>query len=449
MLAIYSRKPTILLPSIALAMLCILMYCLYLPEFLSWNLNLGLGLLLAPYIANPNPNKFTLRYLIPTLVLLVVTICVPVKTLFFITMIFAFLFLVENSIGKLSETLVPLILLSSPVFQYLVSPVDFPIRLWLTEKTTEFLHMMGISARAMGNVIEMGNYTFAVDPACAGLNMLAISLMICLFTYVHYGKTMEKKLSPWMLVALLLLTVGLNVFSNFFRILLLVLFKLMPGTFLHDFTGIVCLIVYVILPLLVGIRLLFQHFGKDERLPSQKGDHFNRNFTGVRFPWLHAMIFITLICVGANLVSADTFSANNSGIQIKGFHKKEFDTGILKFTNKEALIYLKPAPFFVPGHDPKLCWTGSGYKFQQIKKEKMANVDVYTALLTKDSDRIYAAWWFDDGYMSTVDQMAWRWKGLTQSSRFYLINVNASDRNTLASQVKHLLSNRSSILFTQ
>lgn len=434
MLAISLKKTAVPYPLLCFAAFYVLLYIFVIPKFLNWDINLWIGLLLAPFIANANPNKFSLRYLTPTLIAIVLTFCIPVKTLFFITTIFAMLLLIENTLGKTSEALLFLIFLGSPVFRYLISPVDFPIRLWLTEKTTDLLQTLGIKANAAGNIIEMEKYSFTVDPACAGLNMLVVSLMIGLFLFIHFQKQSGKKLNFGYLLSLLSLTVGLNILSNFFRILLIVIFKIMPDPFLHDLTGMICLVTYVIVPLLVIVKFMCKYFGQPQSTITS-----GLNFTTLRFPYLHGIIFVILLILAPKLVNADTFSPSNQKVTIKEFRRETLPSGILKFENKDALLYIKPALFFVPGHDPKLCWTGSGYTFEQIRKEKMAGVDVFTALLTKGKDRIYAAWWFDDGQTKTIDQLQWRWKSATASRQFYLVNVNATNRNLLTENASRLL----------
>ena len=77
-----------------------------------------------------------------------------------------------------------------------------------------------------------------------------------------------------------------------------------------------------------------------------------------------------------------------------------------------------------------------------IKKEKAANTEIYTAILSKGTDRIYAAWWFDNGTVKSIDQLFWRWTGATGSKLFYLVNVNANNRKDLHHQVMQLLANQ-------
>ena len=141
------------------------------------------------------------------------------------------------------------------------------------------------------------------------------------------------------------------------------------------------------------------------------------------------------------MVTADALVSSGKNIQISGFRKTRLETGILKLERKTALIYLKPAAFYIPGHDPKLCWAGSGYIFKNIKSETLAGYEVYTAILQKGKDKIHAAWWFDNGTLKTVNQMTWRWQAAKSGDNFYLVNVNALNRAELEKQAIGLLNN--------
>jgi exosortase N len=234
--------------------------------------------------------------------------------------------------------------------------------------------------------------------------MLVLSVLIGLFVLSWYQKQMGKVLGFKWLTLLCTLTVALNVVCNFFRILLLVAFKIMSGTFLHDAVGIGCLLIYVLAPLFIGIKPLLARVGKvavTKPLSEQK--------QGIRYPFLHIALLAAILFVAGHLVKADALVTSTNNIQLAGYQKKQLDGGIMKFENADALIYLKPTTFYAPEHNPMICWVGSGYAFKNIRRETIGGHGLYTATLVKNTDRIYAAWWFDNGRLKTVNQVAWRW----------------------------------------
>jgi exosortase N len=407
----------------------------FVPGYMKWDANLVMGLLLIPYICKADKTRYSLRYLMPALLATGLAVLLPVNTLFFVAMLFVALLLIENSVGRLGDSLVFLILLVSPVFGYFTRLGEFPVRLWLSERVADVLSAGGIPASAAGNQILLGNYEFSVDPACAGLNMLVLSVLIGLFVLSWYQKQMGKVLGFKWLALLCTLTVALNVVCNFFRILLLVTFKIMPGTFLHDAVGIGCLLIYVLAPLFIGIRPLLARFGKmavTKPLSEQK--------QGIRYPFLHIALLAAMLFVASHLVKADALVTSTNNIQLAGYQKKQLDGGIMKFENADALIYLKPTTFYAPEHDPMICWVGSGYAFKNIRRETIGGHGLYTATLVKNTDRIYAAWWFDNGRLKTVNQVAWRWAVAKNDGQFYLVNVNASSPQKLKQKIEELMA---------
>lgn len=423
------------------------------PGYVSRDANFYAGMALAPYLCRINRGQMSARYLIPALFTLAIALAIPVRTTFFIAIVFTALLFIENNLGKLSNAFLFLIFLISPVFKYLLSIIDFPLRLWLSGRVAALLNSSGIQANAAGNQIEMKDSVFFVDPACAGLHMLILSLLICLFLLMYHQRTAKLQLGFSYLVGIFIITMILNIMSNFFRILLLVTFRIMPGTALHDLIGITCLALYVIFPLMKGLKPLVKYFGHSNEITKhthQTIKHTNQTIKterpilrGYPIPYLplHGLFIILLLFIAFHIISIDQYISKPAAISLKGFQERQLENGIMKFENKEALVYVKPTVFYAPEHDPRICWTGSGYVFKSIRKEKWNGLELYTAILEKHKDKIYAAWWFDNGKIQTTDQILWRWKDMKGQHRFYLINVNTSSRASLEAQVRLLNRN--------
>ena len=435
MLTIQLKTPYKIQPATIFGLAYLGLALWFVPGYLIWNANLVMGLLLIPYICKADKTRYSLRYLLPAVLATGLAVVLPVNTLFFVAMLFVVLLLIENSIGRLGDSLLLLVLLVSPVFGHFTRLGEFPVRLWLSERVADVLSAGGIPASAAGNQIVLGNYEFSVDPACAGLNMLVMSVLIGLFVLNWYQRQSGKVLGFKWLALLCTVTVALNVVCNFFRILLLVAFKIMPGTFLHDAVGIGCLLIYVLVPLLLGIKPFLARFGKSigaNTLPEHK--------QGIRYPFLHIALLAAILFVAGHLVNADAIATSTNNIQLAGYQKKQLEGGITKFENADALIYLKPTAFYAPEHDPMICWVGSGYAFKSIRKETISGQGLYTATLVKNTDRIYTAWWFDNGKLKTVNQFAWRWDAAKNDGQFYLVNVNASSPQKLKQKIEELMA---------
>ncbi|RKR82428.1 exosortase N [Mucilaginibacter gracilis] len=407
------------------------------PGYFRWDSNVYLGLGLAPYICTLNKEQLSLRYTLPAFLSIGLAILLPVNTLLFIAMLFAALLFIECSIGKVNSAFVFLILLISPIFGHFTHLFEFPVRLWLTQVVSQVLSLAGTTAIAAGNQIQLSKYQFSVDPACAGLNMLVTSLIICLFTLCFYQRKLKRQLGLWHIALVFTITIALNVACNFFRILLLVFFKIMPGTFFHDAVGIGCLLLYVIVPLTTVTSPFIKRFGHVKL--QREAAHISEN-TEVKYLWLHTIFLMAIVITSFRLVKADSLITSPPPVNLAGYKKTCLDGGIIKFENKEALIYVKPTLFFAPEHDPMICWRGSGYRLENVKAEQISGHNIYTATLQKGPYKIFAAWWFDNGKTQTINQLTWRCKAAHGDGSFYLINVNAATAQSLNNKVTALFA---------
>lgn len=429
------RKPlTVLLPVILCLCYALISFRL-LSGYLIWDITLYIGMAIIPYVCHIESRSRSLRFLIPALLFTLLAIFIPAKSTLFFTLVFTILLLFENFMGKISLNFFFVLILLSPLFKFFSDTLSFPLRLWLSDTVAKTITLAGIPARAAGNIITIDGYDFYIDQACAGLNMLSISLLICLFILSYHQKKNKKSLSFYNLLAMLILTFLLNIVSNFFRIMMIVIFKIMPGTAMHDLVGMCTLIVYVILPLIAFSGHFVQRFGK---IKLEKEDQATAHF--LKYPVLHFMFFGIVIFLSIHSSENVPAAHNNSKyIALKGYQKTFLQNNVLKFENKEALIYMKPTSFYAPEHNPMICWTGSGYEFQLIKKEIINGTEIYTGTLVKGKDKIYASWWFDNGNLKTINQFQWRWNAARGDKEFYLVNVNASKSEDLKRITETLL----------
>jgi exosortase N len=421
---------------------CCLAYIIIAIKLLSvyflWNADLLMGLALAPYICRVKHGEYSIRCLFPALVFSITALFFPVKTTLFVALLFSALLFFENFKGKVGPALFFLLLLVSPLFVYLSNAISFPIRIWLSEVVVSILSTGGLAAHASGNIIELNGAEFSVDQACAGLHMLSMSFIVCLFVIGYCQRQTGKQLIFIKIVLLLVLTFALNIVCNLCRIMLLVLFKIPAGNVFHDVTGVVCLLVYVMIPLVwLGIFYLKKSAKVGKHPRQNQIIRLERN--EVRFPFVHLLLVAMLIVITFSLRSMDVLSKKGiDGIMLNGYKKELLQSGIIQFNKPGQLVYLKPTPFYAPEHSPMICWQGSGYNFTSIRKQTIAGREVYSGILTKGADKIYSAWWFDNGSLKTINQFKWRWEAAKGSKPFYLVNVNATSEAGLLKAVEGL-----------
>ncbi|MEL7222467.1 MAG: hypothetical protein AAGJ93_14185, partial [Bacteroidota bacterium] len=92
------------------------------------------------------------------------------------------------------------------------------------------------------------------------------------------------------------------------------------------------------------------------------------------------------------------------------------------------------------GHDPRICWRGSGYEFTKIATHQHSDHLIYQAVLEQENATLYTAWWYDSGFHKTVNEWTWRWATLSQKERFYLVNVTAASEEELQTLIAKWLA---------
>lgn len=367
--------------------------------------------------------------------LLVLAACywLPVKTALYVGIYSALLFVWEQYQGRVTVLAFMVLLLMSPVAGYFAHVFSFPIRLWLTDIAAQILHHAGLEISVAGNMLLTKQGDFSVDPACMGLNMLTTSILcgiIMLAIYLHKAGTTLKFYKLIMFVALLF---GLNIVANLIRILLLVYFKWMPETLMHDAAGIACLALYVLLPASFIAKTMATKYSRSViEIPSKK-----HSKTG------HRLHFILLPLMAVAVYGISEKAKPNHTVEslpvVPGYVASHYDNEVIKLQSPTALIYLKPLRSFIyTDHNPLICWTGSGYNFEQIEEVKWGSVQLFTGVLKRGNEKLYTAWWYDNQSTKTTSQLLWRWTMLRDGAPFSIINVTTQDRSLLKPAVLHI-----------
>jgi exosortase N len=405
----------------------------YLPWSSPWFL---MGLAAFPLLVRrTGQGRIHKGYLVAAILFLLLCYPVPVKTLVFFGISFSVFFLLEALGYRVGMTAWVNLLLLSPIFSAAANIFSFPIRLKLTGLSGKVLGWIHPSASVQGNVIQFQGGEFSVDPACMGLNMLVASLLMGVLLLGVYGRKAKKELKAHHVALYLGFIFLLNLFSNLVRILLLVLFSLMPGTLLHDVTGLVCLLLYVALPAVLLARWMYRRRGQAYSLENKS--------TKKPRPHVHVVMMAGAVLACVQVARTDTYRRFATDIpgRVNGYTVSEYEPGILKMENGSVLIYVKYLRgFYDSEHNPMLCWSGSGYEFREVREEKIAGLTLYSGKLVKGSDVLYSAWWYSNGKHSTNRQTEWRWNMLRGHAPYAIINVSAASRKDLEREVGRVVN---------
>lgn len=126
-----------------------------------------------------------------------------------------------------------------PLPDTLVTFFTNPLKIWISSTAVSALYALGYPIASAGVSIQIGQYQLLVAAACAGLNsLITLSALTVFYVYLTHR-------SNWKYMLLLsVAVVPVAIFSNFMRVLILILLTYHGGEaaaqgFLHNFSGLV------------------------------------------------------------------------------------------------------------------------------------------------------------------------------------------------------------------
>jgi exosortase N len=408
-------------------------------SFLS-GINVLIGFCLLPFAIHIT-GKPRANYAYFTFVLLfgIIACVYGVRMFYFFMLGFYFLFLIELFLGKLNSIILFLIAFMAPFFHQVAVILGFPIRLRLSEWAGNLIEMAGFETTVEGNAVVIQGSTFTVDEACMGLSMLSLSMLLGVVGLIHQYRISGSVLTLFSLTIFFAVVFCLNLMSNLFRIILLVVFRIPPEDFMHDVVGIICLVVYVAGPVIYLSRWMLARYGK-------KMEEQETTIAPISRVKTSALVLLSLAILSTGIGIDSRKEMLSKGVQqdvrLSNFQVTRLDHGITKMEGKDLLVYVKPIPeFFTGEHTPLICWKGSGFEFETIKKIEIFGRQVYTARLVRGEEQLFTAWWYSNGKTNTIEQFDWRWRMLKGEENFCLINVTAPDEPMLLQNLEAIFKN--------
>ena len=425
------KKP---IPRMLLLAVPIVAYCGFNFQYLYLSFSLLLGLIVLPYAVRMEGRTGGFRYAIIAGVAALLYQLHASNSLYFFSAIFLLLFVLDNWWGRLNYLPGLLALIISPLIGNLAYVWSFPIRLQLSKMAATVLQWIKMDIQVDGNMLLLDGESFSVDPACIGLKMIVTALVLGVLILAYFEKKYQAKLAIWKALLFLCGVFLSTILANFTRLLLLIIFQILPENPLHDVAGLLSLGLYTLLPMYLLANYLFKKQGVSTVIE-------NRDLIPGKGQWFsYGILLVLLIFNGIQRQGTPVEAAETVlELELPGFSKTITPNGVLKLQNEQALVYIKPpVRFFQGSHDPRFCWQGSGYRFSKIRKEQLAGKDIYTAVLQKDSDELHTAWWYENGEEQTTNEWDWRWADLQGKKGFYLLNISSTGREELENLVEDL-----------
>jgi exosortase N len=399
-------------------------------QYLSINCLLGVLAMMVTWRSNTNSSS-SARFGYSAIIITALYFFIPAKTLLYAAIGSAAFFMVERFFTRVGFIQVVTLICMSPIFEYFTNVFSFPLRLGLTSLAAGIMNFFGEKIQAEGNVLSGSGSEFSVDQVCVGLNMLSASLLAGIILTGIFQQKYARKVSSAAILILLAIVFVLNLVCNLFRIACLVHFRIGPDSPLHALVGMCCFAVYVLLPSMALIRWWILRYGEN-----------NQSSASVPVLSVTSMLphFVLFGCILLSTIIKKELTANaildDKPMNISGYRSTKLADHITKLENGRALIYIKPiAGFFSSDHQPTMCWTGSGYQFTKVEEKQIGSMKVYYGILQKDKDKLYTAWWYDDGEQATISQFRWRWHAFRGSGKYVLINVSSVTSELLDKEV--------------
>jgi exosortase N len=396
-----------------------------------------LGLIALQVGTSFNKNaKGSIRFFWSALLFFVLFTIVPAKTFLYLSLVSAGLFFAEIFYGRINLLPQLILVAMSPWADAVADLFSFPIRLQLTVCAGKLLGLVNTGVTVQGNMILFNGHDFSVDPACMGLRMIVTALLCGMILLGLYQKKFVKELSGWRAIGLLGIVILLNVVANLFRIICLVQFNILPDNFMHEMMGIVCLLAYVIIPLIWFSKWSVQHYGIPKK--NVRGIYHIRSTT--RMLGCNFLLAVCMLCgmyISVHKGLGSRIPANPG--QVAGYKAQPLPGDVIKLENGHSLVYIKHIPgCYYTEHHPMLCWKGSGFDFQQIEERMMNGRKVYTAILQQGAEKLYTAWWYENGQQSTTSQLDWRWDVFRGAHPYSLVNVTAANPEQLEKEIREI-----------
>lgn len=303
------------------------------------------------------------------------------KSLHFLSLIL-FLCLIFNSFtGKFSFVAFICILLFSTIFNKFFEHLTSEIKQGLCYVVFLTLKNFMSLDRIEGVNFYINNAKITIDTACMGLSMFKTGLLTGAILLTLEEKKQQKYFGIIPIVAFCFIVIVLNIISNYFRIVTLVILGCTQENTLHHLVGLLCFGIYQVIPMVFIIRYFKPGLAEIETI--------NFQFNGVSNILTFGVLLITSLEVKSQ-ESNDLLKNLNPEYNVK--NGMWVNDEVFKISTSKKLIYIK-----TPSHLPLICWTGNGYTILESKEILVGNEKIWFNKMEKNNIQYQSVWWYECG----------------------------------------------------
>jgi exosortase N len=231
-----------------------------------------------------------------------------------------------------------------------------------------------------------------IDTACIGLSMFKTGLLTGAILLTLEEKKQKKYFTIYQIILFSCVVIILNLVSNYFRIVTLVIINCTEENALHHTVGLLCFAVYQVFPMLALIRYIKPKKTFENKVSKKQNI---------------VPVFITLIIIlftsleMKHVQNQDLLYELSSEYNIK--KGKWVNNEVYQIIEKEKLIYIK-----TPIHKPLICWSGDGYRIYELREITKKNEKIWFNKMEKNTIIYNSYWWYECGnkkYSSFIEVM--------------------------------------------
>jgi exosortase N len=346
------------------------------------------------FIIGSRTTQLKVNYLLIAIILLFefISFRLHTKSLHFISLMLFICLIYYSITKKFSYIAFICILLFSSVFNKFFEHLTTEIKQQLCYVV--FITLKNIIAidKIEGVNFYINGAKITIDTACMGLSMFKTGLLTGAILLTFEEKKQKKYFGILQIILFSSIIIILNIISNYFRIVTLVILNCTQENALHHTVGLLCFAFYQVLPMLILIRY-FRPKITTEIVVSKKQTL--------------APISLTLIVIVITSIEMKQEQNHdllyNLGLEYNIKKGKWVNNEVYQIIEKEKLIYIK-----TPTHKPLICWSGDGYRIYESREITRNNEKIWFNKMEKNNIIYNSYWWYESGnkkYSSFIEVM--------------------------------------------
>lgn len=335
------------------------------------------------FVFGSRKTNFKINYLLITLIFIFefVSYRLHTKSLHFLSLIVFLCLFFYSFTGKFSFVAFICIFLFSTIFNKFFEHLTSEIKHGLCYVVFLTLKNFMTLDRIEGVNFYINNAKITIDTACMGLSMFKTGLLTGAILLTLEEKKQQKYFGIIPIVIFCFIVILLNIISNYFRIVTLVILGCTEENTLHLLIGLLCFGMYQVVPMIFIIRYFKPKIAEIEVT--------NFQFKRVPIILTFGVLFITSLEVKSQQ-SNDLLKNLNPEYNIK--NGMWVNDEVFKIVTPNKLVYIKTS-----SHKPLICWTGNGYTITESKEILVGNEKIWFNKMKKNNIKYKSIWWYECG----------------------------------------------------